>query len=137
MGFLASIFAYLSAISAIIVFFVMAADALLYHPHHHAANPRPELITAAAKIDPHKPNKAAQPPQRTAGVGGIAQSGAAAEYRRRTDLSNTRFEDRRRRALRREQQARYWQLRRERAPAPLTLGYAEEPSPQFGDEPRR
>jgi hypothetical protein len=137
MGLLASIFAYLSAISAIIVFFVMAADALLYHPHHRAANPQPELITAAAKIDPRKLDKAAQPPQRTADVAGIPKSGALAEYRRRSDLSNTRFEDRRRRTLRREQQARYWELRRDRAAAPLALGYAEEPAPQFGDEPRR
>jgi hypothetical protein len=137
MGFLASIFAYLSAISAIIVFFLMVADALLYHPHHHAANPRSELISAAAKIDPHKPNKAARPLQRSAGVASIPQSGAPTEYRRRTDPSNTRFEDQRRRALRREQQAKYWELRRERAPAPLALRYAEEPAPQFGDEPRR
>ena len=82
MGLLASIFAYLSAVAAIIVFFLMSADALLNHARHQATNPPSELVTAA-KINPHKPSEG----------------------------------------------------RRERAAAPLALGYAQEPAPRFGDEP--
>ncbi len=136
MGILASIFAYLSALAAIIAFFLMSADALLYHAHHQAANPPPEPI-AAAKINPDKPNKAAHQPQWTADAGAIAKTGAAAEYRRKADLSNARFEEQHRRAWRREHEARYRALRRERAAAPLALGYAQEPAPRFGDEPWR
>jgi hypothetical protein len=133
MGILASIFAYLSAVAAIIVFVLMSADALLYHPHHHATNPRSELVTAA-KIDPHKPKAAAPPPQRPANVAAIPQRSAATEYRRRADLTNTRIAEQRRLALHRAQQARYWALHRGRAAAPRALGFAEEPTPRFGDE---
>lgn len=135
MGFLASIFAYVSAIAAIIVFFLMSADALLYHPRHHATT-RSELVTAA-KIGPYNPGKAAQPPQRSANNAAIPQRGTVAEYRRKAAVSNNRFEEQHRRALRREQQARYWAPRREHAAAPRALGYAEEPALPFGDEPWR
>jgi hypothetical protein len=57
------------------VFVLVSADALLYHPHHHATNPRSELVTAA-KIDPHKPKAATPPPQRPANVAAIAQRSA-------------------------------------------------------------
>lgn len=134
MALLASIFAYLSAVAAIIVFFLMSADALLNHVHHEAAKPRPELVMAA-KINPHTLNKAAHAPQKTADA--IPKTGAAVEYRRKAELSNTRLEERHRRVLRREQQAREGTLRRERATAPLALGYAQEPVPRFGDAPWR
>jgi hypothetical protein len=132
MGLLASIFAYLSAVAAIIVFFLMSADALLNHARHQATNPPSELVTAA-KINPHKPSKVAHASHKTADA--IPKTGAAAEYRRKANLSNTRLEDRRRRALHQEREAREWALRRERAAAPLALGYAQEPAPRFGDEP--
>jgi hypothetical protein len=133
MGILASIFAYLSAVAAIIVFVLMSADVLLYHPHHHTTNPRPELVTAA-KIDPHEPETATPRPQRPANVAAIPQRSAVTEYRRRADLTNTRIEEQHRRALHRAQQARYWAPRRGRAAAPLALGYADDPTRRFGDE---
>jgi hypothetical protein len=132
MGLLASIFAYLSAVAAIIVFFLMSADALLNHAHHQATNPPSELVTAA-KINPHTPNKVAHAPQNSADA--IAKTGSAAEYRRTANLSNTRLEERHRRALRREQEAGDWALRRERTTAPLALGYAQEPMRRLGDDP--
>lgn len=133
MGLLASIFGHLSAVAAIIVFFPMSAGALLYHPHHHATNPRSALITAT-NVGPHKPSKAT-PPKRTTDTGAIPQTAAAAEYRRKADLSNTRFEERHQCALRKEQEASEWALCGTHATAPLALGYAEEPTPpRVGDE---
>jgi hypothetical protein len=131
MGLLASIFAYLGAVAAIVLFFLMSADAVLNHAHHKATNPPPELVTAA-KINPHSLNKVAEAPQKNADA--IPKTGVAAEYRRTAGLSNTRLEVRYRRALRRERQARDWALRRERAATPLDLGYAQEPVGRFGDE---
>jgi hypothetical protein len=101
MAILASIVAYMSALGAIIVFFLMSANALLYHPHHHMTTPQSELITASS-INPDKPNKNAHAPQWTADAGAVPEAGAAADYRRRADLSNTRFEEQHTRALRRE-----------------------------------
>jgi hypothetical protein len=134
MGLLASIFAYLSAVAAIIVFFLMSADALLNHAHRQTTNPRPELVTVL-KINSHKPNKAAHAPQQTADA--IPKTSAAAEYRRTADLSNTRSQERHRRVLRRGQQARDWAFRRDHAAAPLAIGYAREAVPRFSDAPRR
>ncbi len=134
MGLLASIFAYLSAIAAIIIFFLMSADALLNHAHHEATNPRSELVTAAT-INPHKLNKVAGAGQKAADA--IPKTGIAVEYRRKVRLSNTRSEERHSRASRREQEVRNWALRREQAGAPVALGYAQEPVRRFGDEPWR
>lgn len=133
MGLLASIFAYLSAVAVIIVFFLMSADALLNHAHHQATNPPSEMVTAAT-INPHKLNKVAGAAQK--GADAIPKTGTAAEYRRKVSLSNTRLQERHR-ALRREQEARHWALRREQATAPLALGYAQEPVRRSGDEPWR
>jgi hypothetical protein len=131
MGLLASIFAYLSAVAAIIVFFLMSADALLNHAHHQAINPPSELVTAAT-INPHKLNNVARAAQKTADA--IPKTGTAIEYRRKEDLSNTRGEERHSRALRLEQEARNWALRRERTAGSLALGYAQGPVRRFGDE---
>jgi hypothetical protein len=130
MGLLASIFGYLSAVAAIIIFFLMSADALLNHAHHQATNPRSELVTAAI-INPHKLGNIAHAAQESADA--IPETGTAVEYRRKARLSNTGSEERHSRALRREQEARDRALRRERATAPLTLGYAQEPVPRSGD----
>jgi hypothetical protein len=134
MALLASIFAYLSAVAAIIVFFLMSADALLNHAHHQATSPPSELVTAAT-INPHKLNKVAHAAQKTADA--IPKTGTAVEYRRKADLSNTRLDERHSRVLRREQEARNWAPRREHAPASLALGYAQEPVRRFGDAPWR
>jgi hypothetical protein len=134
MGLLASIFAYLSAVAAIIILFLMSADALLNQAHHQATNPRSELVTAAT-INPHKLGKVAPAAQNSADA--IPKTGTAVDYRRKVRLSNTRLEERHGRALRREQEARNWALGRERATAPLALGYAQEPVPRSGDVPWR
>ncbi len=135
MGLLAAIFAYLSAVAAIIVFFLMSADALLYHSHDHATNRRSEIMTVA-RADPLK----MAAPRRSHGaaeVRTIPQRSVAAEYRRKPALANMRFAEQRRPALRREAQARYWALHRERRAAPLALGYAEEPAAALGYGPSR
>jgi hypothetical protein len=122
MGLLASIFAYLGAVAAIIAFFLMSADALLHHhPHHRPTNPRSELITAA-EIGPHEPSEAASPLQHSAETGAIPQRRAAVEYRRQADLSKARSDEHHRRALRQEQQRRDGAQRPERVAAPLALG---------------
>lgn len=136
MGLLAVIFAYLSAVAAIVIFFLMSADALLYHPHHQAPNPHSEIVVAA-KIDPLDMKKAPRPPRRAAEVRAIPQRSTATEYRRKSDLSNTRFDEQRKRALRRSAHARNWALRREPGEGRHALGYAEEPAAPFGNDPFR
>ena len=135
MELLASIFAYLSTVAAIIVFFLMSADALPHHPHHRATNPRSELITAA-EIGPHKPSKAARSLQHSAETGAVPQPRATIEYRRQPDLSKARLDEQHRRALRKELQWRDWAQRAARDAAPLALRHAEEHAPRFGEESR-
>jgi hypothetical protein len=98
MGLLASIVGYLGAVAGIVVLFLMSADALLNHDPRQTTHPRPELVTVV-KINPHKLNKAAHAPQQTADA--IPKTSAAAEYRRKADLSNTRSGEHHRRVLRR------------------------------------
>lgn len=133
MALLAAIFAYLSAVVAIIVFFLMSADALLYRPHHGATNPWSEIV-AAAKVDPLK-MKVPQPARSIAEA--IPQRSAAAEYRRRSAASNMRFAEQHKRAFEREARARYGVRRQQRAAPPLALGYAEEPAAEIGYGPWR
>lgn len=132
MGLLASIVAYLSVVAAIVIGFLMSADAVLNHSHHHATDPQPQ-ITAAAKTDSLKPKKATKPSQKAAELRAIPKKSTAAEYRRRTELSNTRREPRRRPAQ--EAQRPYGQTHRDHAVAPRAFGYAEEP--RLGGEPRQ
>jgi hypothetical protein len=134
MGHLAAIFAYLSAVAAIIVFFLMSADALLNHAHHQETNPRSELVTAAT-INSYKLGKAAHAARKAADA--IPKTGTAVEYRRKVRLSNSRLDERHSRALRREQEARNSAPRRERAAGSLALGYVQEPMRRSDDEPWR
>lgn len=124
MGLLASNVAYLSVVAAIVIGFMMSADALLNHSHHQATNPRPE-ITTAAKANSLKTKKAAKPPRNTAEIRAIPRKSMAAEYRRKTEPSNTRSREPHKRTVH-EAQRRYWPLHREPAAAPRALGYAEE-----------
>lgn len=125
MGLLASIVAYLSVVAAIVIGFMMSADALLNHSRHQATNPRPE-ITTAAKADSLKIKKAAKPPRNTAELRAIPRKSMATEYRRKTALSNTRLREQRKRTVQKAQR-RYWPRHRKSAAAPRALGYAEEP----------
>jgi len=126
MGLLASIVAYLSVVAAIVIGFLMSADALVHHSRQLAANQRPEII-AAAKTDSLKTKKAWKPSRNTAEQRTIPQKSTATEYRRKAELSRephkrTVYEARR----------AYGPLYREPASAPRALGYAEQP-PFSGD----
>jgi hypothetical protein len=123
MGLLASIVAYLSVVAAIVIGFMLSADALLNHSHHQATEPRPE-ITTAAKADTLKTKKAAKSPHNTAELRAIPRKSMATEYRRKT-LSDTRFREQHKRSAH-EAQRRYWPLHRAPAAAPRAFGYAEE-----------
>ena len=129
MGLLASIVAYLSVVVAIVIGFLMSADALLYHSHHQTANPRPE-ITTAAKADALKTKKAVKPSRNVAELRTIPRKSMATEYRRNTELSNPSPGAPHKRTVRTEAQKRYWALRQEHPAPPRPLGYAEEP--RFG-----
>jgi len=118
MGLLASIVAYLSVVAAIVIGFLVSADALLHHSHQLAASQRSE-ITTAAKTDALKTKKTVE--QRT-----IPQRSMAAEYRRKTELSNTRSREPHKRTVR-EARRGYWPPYRQPAAAPPALGYAQEP----------
>jgi hypothetical protein len=124
MGLLASIVAYLSVVAAIVVGFLLSADALLYHSRHLATDPRPQ-ITAAVKADSLKTKKIAKPSRKAAELRAIPKKSTAAEYRRKAELSDTRREPHKRTAQ--ETQRRYGLTYREHAPAPRVFGYAEEP----------
>ena len=130
MGLLASIIAYLSVVAAIVVGFLMSADALLHHSHQLAADQRQEIITAA-KTDSLKTKKAVKPSRNTAEQRAIPQKSTAAEYRRKTELSNTRPRDVHKREARRGN----WPVSHQPAAAPRALGYAEEP--RFSGDPWR
>jgi hypothetical protein len=126
MGLLASIVAYLSVVAAIVIGFLLSADALLQHSHQVAADQRQE-ITVAAKTDALKTKKAVKPSRNTAEQRTIPQRSTATEYRRKAELSNTRSREPRKRTVSGQRQRRYWALQRERVGAPRALGYAEEP----------
>ena len=130
MGLLASIIAYLSVVAAMVIGFLMSADALLHHSHRLAADQRQEIITAA-KTDLLKTKKAVKPSRNTAEQRTIPQRSTAAEYRRKTELSNTRSHE----PHKREAQRGSWPLYRQPASAPRALGYAEEP--RFSGDPWR
>jgi hypothetical protein len=136
MGLLASIVAYLSVVAAIVVGFLMSADALISHSHHLAANPQPE-IAMAAKTETLKTNKTVKPSRNIAEQRAIPRRSTATEYRRKTELSNTQSHEPHKHTVHHEAQRRYWaQYRdRERAAASRALGYAEEP--QFSGSPWR
>jgi hypothetical protein len=138
MGLLASIVAYLSVVAAIVVGFLMSADALLYHSHQRATNPRPQIATAA-KLDSSKMKKAAQPLRHTAEQQAIPRKSIATAYRRKMQLSNPRIREPHKRTVH-EAQRRYRMLQREHAAAPRALGYAEEPrfsGDRFSGDPWR
>lgn len=126
MGLLASIIAYLSVVAAIVIGFMLSADALLNHSHHQAIDSRPELTTAA-KVDALKTKKAATLSRNNAELRSIPRKSTAAEYRRKTAASDTRPREPHKRTVH-EAQRRYWPPHRE----PRALGYAEE-SPFGGD----
>ena len=125
MGLLASIVAYLSVVAAIVIGFLMSADAVLYHSHHHATNPQPE-ITIAAKADSLKTRKALKPARNAAEVRAIPQKSTVTAYRRKTELSNTAVREPHKRTVH-EARRKYWPLNREPAGAPRALGYAQAP----------
>lgn len=129
MGLLASIVAYLSVVAAIVIGFIMSADALLHHSHHHAINPGPE-IAAAAKADTVKTKKAVKPARKTVELRAIPQRSTVTAYRRKTELSNSRREPHK--GTVHDAQRRYWPPQREHTAAPRALGYADEP-PFSGD----
>jgi len=134
MGLLASIVAYLSLVAAIVIGFLMSADALLHHSHQLAADQRQELITAA-KTDTLKTKKTVKPSRNTAEQRTIPQKSTATDYRRQAELSNTRSRELHKRTASGQAQKRYWALQRERVSAPRALGYAEEP--RFSGDPWR
>lgn len=131
MGLLASIVAYLSVVAAIVIGFLMSADAVINHSHH-LTNPPPEMTTAEA--DSLKAKKAAKPPRKTAELRAIPQKSIATDYRGKTALSNTRNREPHKRNMH-EAQRRYWPLPQEHAAAPRAFGYAEES--RFGGDPWR
>jgi Flp pilus assembly protein TadB len=133
MGLLASIVAYLSVVAAIVIGFLMSADALRQHSHQLAADARSEIITAA-KTDSLKTKNAAKPSRNTAEQRTIPQRSMAAEYRRKAELSNTRVREPHKRTVH-EARRGHWPPSREFAPAPRALGYAEEP--RFSGDPWR
>lgn len=130
MGLLASIVAYLSVVAAIIIGFLMSADAVLNHSRQLAAEQRPEIITAA-KTDALKTKKAVKPSRNAAEQRAIPRRSTAAEYSRKAEVSNTRSHEPHKREARRG----YWRLDRQVAPGPRALGYAEEP--RFSGDPWR
>jgi len=124
MGLLASIVAYLSVVAAIVIGFMLSADALLSHSHHQATNLRPEL-TAAAKADTVKTKKVAKSPHNTAELRAIPRKSMATDYRRKTAPSDARVRQQHERTMH-EAQRRYWPLHREPAAARRAFGYAGE-----------
>jgi len=130
MGLLASIVAYLSVVAAIVIGFLMSADALVHHSRQLAANQRPEIITAA-KTDSLKTKKAWKPSRNTAEQRTIPQKSTATEYRRKAELSHTQSREPHKRTVYEAPRA-YGPLYREPASAPRALGYAEQP-PFSGD----
>jgi hypothetical protein len=133
MGLLASIVAYLSVVAAIVIGFLMSADALRQHSHQLAAAARPEILTAA-KTDTRKTKTAVKPSRSAAEQRAIPQKSTAAEYRRKAELSNTGVRAPHKRTVH-EARRGHWPLYREPAPAPRALGYAEEP--RFSGDPWR
>ena len=133
MGLLASIVAYLSVVAAIVIGFLMSADALLHHSRQLAADQRQEIITAV-KTDLLKAKKAVKPSRNNAEQRTIPQKSTAAEYRRNAELSNTRSREPHKRTVH-EARRGYEPLYHEPAPAPRAFGYAEEP--RFGGDPWR
>jgi hypothetical protein len=131
MGLLASIVAYLSVVAAMVIGFMMSADALLNHSRHQPTNPRPEITTAAqASL---KGRKAAKPPRKTVELRTIPQRSMATAYRRK-ELSNTPVHEPHKRIVH-EAQRRFFPPQRQDAAARHALGYADEP--QFGGDPWR
>lgn len=124
MGLLASIVAYLSVVAAIVIGFMLSADALLNHSHHQVTNPRPE-ITTAAKADTLKTKKAAKSPRNTVELRAIPRKSMATEYRGKTALSDMRLREQHKRSAY-DAHRRYWPPHREPAAAPRAFGYAEE-----------
>jgi hypothetical protein len=131
MGLLASIVAYLSVVAAIVIGFLMSADAVINHSHH-LTNPRPEIN--AAETDAVKAKKAAKPPRKTVELRAIPQKSIATDYRRQTALSNPHIHEPHKRTMH-EAQRRYWPLHQGHAAAPRVLGYAEES--RFSGDPWR
>jgi len=125
MGLLASIVAYLSLVAAIVIGFLMSADALLHHSHQLAADQRQELITAA-KTDTLKTKKPVKSSRNTAEQRAIPQRSTATEYRRKAEFSNSRVREPHKRTTH-EARRGYGPLYSEPASAPRALGYAEEP----------
>jgi hypothetical protein len=125
MGLLASVVAYLSVVGAIVVGFLMSADALLQHSHQRATNPRPE-ITTAAKLGSSTMKKAAKPLRNAAEQQAIPQRSMAMAYRRKMELPNPRIREPHKRPMH-EARRRSWPLQRQHAAAPRALGYAEAP----------
>lgn len=131
MGLLASIVAYLSIVAAIVIGFLMSADAVINHSHH-LTNPPPQIATAETAAT--KAKKAARPPRKTVELRAIPQKSSVTDYRRKTALSNSRIHEPRKRTMH-EAQRRYWPLHQEHAAAPRVLGYAEES--RFSGDPWR
>lgn len=132
MGLLASIVAYLGVVAAIILGFLMSADAVLIHSRHQATDPRPELSSVAANADSLKTKKAAKPRRHSAEVRTIPQKSTAAEYRRKAELSNNHREPAAHTGH--EAHKQYWPHGLYAA-APHAMGYADER--RFSAEPWR
>src|ERR1700758_3501362 len=103
MGLLASIVAYLSVVAAIVIGFLMSADALVNHCRQLAADQRQEIITAA-KTYSLKTKKAVKPSRNAAEQRTIPRRSMVTEYRPKAEVLNTRSHEPRRHEVRRG----YW-----------------------------
>jgi hypothetical protein len=122
MGLIASVFAYLFAVTALVVALLMSFDALLY-PSGQAAIGQ-QTIAAAAK--PSVTQSSSMPTGSNVRLASPAVTEAAADDRdARSDNAVSR--QGRVRRLDRQARARDWAFKQE----PKALGYTEEPSASF------
>lgn len=157
MGLLASIFAYLLAVTAIVVAYLMSFDAFLYRPDRAMVS-RPAITSVSnpglvkAKKMPQKKmpqtnaDQTRSAARNTSEARTIPNKSTAAEFRRRTYARTSLYErhaPRRldeKRAMSEPRNSEHAKSERatpspaqQRRAAPYALGYAEEPASRFGN----
>jgi hypothetical protein len=122
MGFIASIFAYLGAVTALVIALLMSFDAFLYPPGRAAISA--QIIAAATKSS--VPQSTSMPTASNAHPVSTAVTEAAADDPHAGSENIVSQRPRVRRVVPRARQ-KDWAFQKE----PKALGYAEEPSASF------
>jgi hypothetical protein len=122
MGFIASVFAYLSAVTVLVVALLMSFDAFLYPPGQATVGPQPTATTAKPSVSQSTSMPTASNVSR--GSPAVTEVTADDPHAGSEDTVSQRPRVRR---LVRQAGARSWAFKQE----PHALGYAEEPSASF------